>query len=764
MRFFPDSASCDRHILTQIPPLPMMNLHVPSPIEPLRQQAEFSFTTGNYEQALLLYEQLAEMEPVEMNHRWRIGLALLLQGQEEEAQLAWTLAMAEGDEEQVEQWALDLLAILQTEAENQESQTNLPQAWLIRRHIREFFPDDMENLLRTVQLSLELEQFDPEDLLQSGLIEQLQERSFPSDQVEQLAIVVTLALESAPATLAVADLTAAALPYFSDPADWMDRLIQKGVRVAYVLHDRLLGIRYLELCRTLDPTHFKALWRLSYLYQDDFQFETGISLARSTLQIAQTPLQTVMGHALLLRGLIVSGGKWDEALPVLADEEQAIEAMLSDYTVDPLLPLEASAMCTPLGVRQYLIDDPARGRSLQNRLAALYAESFNASVRHHVPQYTPAPAKPLVRPPAQKKLRIGYLSRCLREHSVGWLSRWVFQHYDRDRFEVFSLFHLERQLSPFSEEWFARPATDAFFLDGDAAFVANAIQEHAIDILVDLDTITVDATCAVMALKPAPVQVTWLGMDASGLPTIDYFIADPYVLPENAQDYYSETLWRLPQTYIAVDGFEVGIPSLRRDQLGIPTDAIVYFSAQVSYKRHPETVRLQMQILKEVPNSYFLIKGLGDQQAIQTYFLQIAEEEGVPGDRLRFLPRDRNELAHRANLGIADVVLDTFPYNGATTTMETLWMGIPIVTRVGQQFASRNSYAMMTNAGITEGIAHTAEEYVEWGIRLGRDAALRQQIHTRLLQSRQTAPLWNGRQFTRDLEAAYEQMWQRYCA
>jgi predicted O-linked N-acetylglucosamine transferase (SPINDLY family) len=169
-----------------------------------------------------------------------------------------------------------------------------------------------------------------------------------------------------------------------------------------------------------------------------------------------------------------------------------------------------------------------------------------------------------------------------------------------------------------------------------------------------------------------------------------------------------------------------------------------------------------MRIIKEVPNSYFLIKGLADEESITLFFNQIAEEEGVDCDRLRFLPTVPSEAVHRANLGIADVVLDTYPYNGATTTLEVLWMGIPLVTRVGQQFAARNSYTMMMNAGLTEGIAWTDEEYVEWGIRLGKDAELRQQISWKLRQSRQTAPLWNAKQFTRDMEDAYEQMWANY--
>ncbi|NJL21904.1 MAG: hypothetical protein HC895_15610 [Leptolyngbyaceae cyanobacterium SM1_3_5] len=173
-------------------------------------------------------------------------------------------------------------------------------------------------------------------------------------------------------------------------------------------------------------------------------------------------------------------------------------------------------------------------------------------------------------------------------------------------------------------------------------------------------------------------------------------------------------------------------------------------------------MRRQLQILQAVPNSYFLIKSIkADQAALEAFFRQMAEEMGVAGDRLRFLPRVPAETVHRANLAIADVVLDTFPYTGATTTLETLWMGIPLVTQVGEQFAARNSYTMLKNVGVEAGIAWSAEEYVEWGIRLGTDPALRQQISWQLQRSRHTSPLWNARQFTRDLEAAYEQMWQR---
>jgi predicted O-linked N-acetylglucosamine transferase (SPINDLY family) len=123
------------------------------------------------------------------------------------------------------------------------------------------------------------------------------------------------------------------------------------------------------------------------------------------------------------------------------------------------------------------------------------------------------------------------------------------------------------------------------------------------------------------------------------------------------------------------------------------------------------------------------------------------------------LPHAPTEYIHRANLAIADIVLDTFPYNGATTTLETLWMGIPMVTQVGKQFAARNSYTFMLNAGIAEGIAHDEAEYIEWGVRLGLEPNLRREIGEKLRASQRTAPVWNAQQFTLDLERAYRQMW-----
>ena len=362
-----------------------------------------------------------------------------------------------------------------------------------------------------------------------------------------------------------------------------------------------------------------------------------------------------------------------------------------------------------------------------------------------------------------RPLRIGYIGHTFRAHSVGWLCRWLISYHDSSNFDVF-IYSMTDSIDKITQEWFIKN-TKNFYSYSDDIFYENIVQQirdDVLDILIDVDSITLNSTCEVMVHKPAPIQVTWLGFDASGIPAIDYFIADPYVLPDEAQDYYSEKIWRLPHTYLGIDGFEVGVPTLKREDLNIGNDSIIFMNIQGPLKLHPDTLRLQLRILKNVPNSYLLVKGKDDQRFLQKLYAQLATEEGVNCDRLRFLGRTPTEVEHRANLRIADVMLDTYPYNGATTTLETLWMEIPLVTRVGEQFAARNSYTFMINAGITEGIAWSDEEYIEWGIKLGTDENLRKEVSWKLRQSKKTSPLWNGKQFTREMEKAYQQMWEIY--
>lgn len=729
----------------------------------LQQQADESCLQGDYHQVARLYEAIIQLEPDVVCHYWHLGLAYLLQGQEEEAQMTWFLPMAQGTPEEIDQWTQELVQVLETAAQRQQSQDNHNQSWLIRQHIREIAPAEINNLLHLLQLSIQLETFTNTALTEWNVIKLLREASAEIIGSELLWQVLRQVLDSADVGSEALEFAEVCVYHLKQQGlieiqELISNLVLIAFKIAYIPRRPDLAARLLELCLELDPNHVEVLRALAYFYGDIGHYQEAVEIAKQFYALSQTLPLEVIGNYLILRGLLGAGGHWSEVWPVFEHHQSLLQKLIQAQPRNLGVYLPRSLFITPCYL-PYLQADLARNRWLQNQVSQLCQENWQACASEQVKRYQQRSSH---RFNTSRPLKIGYISQSLREHSIGWLSRWLFQYHNREFFHL-SIYLVNQAVDEFTHYWFVDQVDAAHNLgQADPQVIADKIFEDQIDILVELESITLPEISSAIALKPAPIQVTWLGWDASGLPAIDYFMADPYVLPENAQAYYQETIWRLPKTYIAVDGFEVGVPTLRRDQLGIPADAIVYLSAQTGFKQHPDTVRLQMQILQQVPNSYFLIKGRADEAAIQQFFNELAEAEGVDLGRLRFLPRDPNELVHRANLGIADVVLDTYPYNGATTTLETLWMGIPLVTRVGQQFAARNSYAFLMNVGVTEGIAWTDEEYVEWGVRFGKDEALRQQVAGKLKASRQTSPLWHAKQFTREMEKAYQQMWTRH--
>ncbi|XZN89916.1 MAG: O-linked N-acetylglucosamine transferase, SPINDLY family protein [Microcoleus sp.] len=726
-----------------------------------QQKTDQLLLKGNYVQAAKLYEQAIEDEPSVKSHYWQLGLMLLLQGQEVEAQTTWLLGLAEGESEEIERWSQELIQVLQTEADRQRDLGDYEVAWAIRQHIREINPTDINNLLHLIGLSTMLETYTGEELADIGVIELLKSEQTNGVDFELLIQVLKNVLDRAPFYPSSFDFTEASTAHVKDSVTFLRLLIPFVYKISYLAKQVELAARFTELALRVSPEDPELLGTLSTFYQDSSEYTKGIETAKLCYLATEGLAQKVHANFIIMRSLMGAGGYWDEFCLALETQKSLLASLIEEQPTSLMqginIRLFVSVFFFP-----YFQDIPQENIKTRSQIGQLTQLNLENYAKEKVEKYRQGRSPLLKIDPPSKRLKIGYLSHCLRSHSVGWLARWVFEYRDRDRFEV-NAYLLGSEMSRDKlEDWYISKVDKAYKLGLDTHDTAEKIYEDEIDILVDLDSITLSNSCEVMALKPAPVQVTWLGWDASSVPTIDYYIADPYVLPESAQDYYTEKIWRLPQAYIAVDGFEVGVPTLRRDSLDIGSDAVIYLSAQRGYKYHPNTARLQMQIIKEVPNSYFLIKGMADQESLKKFFLEVAESEGVGADRLRFLGLAGSEAEHRANLGIADVVLDTYPYNGATTTMETLWMGVPLVTRVGEQFAARNSYTMMMNAGISEGIAWTDEEYVEWGIRLGKDPVLRQQISWKLRQSRQTAPLWNGKQFTRELEKAYEQMWQIY--
>ncbi|WP_199249496.1 O-linked N-acetylglucosamine transferase, SPINDLY family protein [[Phormidium] sp. ETS-05] len=726
-----------------------------------QEQAREYLLTADYSRAAILYEKAIETEPDVKSYYWHLGLMLLLQGKEEEATTTWLVAMVEGEPEQVELWTPELVEILQTEARRREDLQDNAVAWLIRGHIREIQPTNADNLLKLMRLALGLDRFSGSELTDWGVIELLHEQPPGTINPDELLQVLKQLLTDNPLHPEAIHFAAACWFHLKEHSSFVKVILPLALDIGYGLLKQRIAAALLELCWQADDSNTEVLLHLASFYQNGVNYAGGIELAKEYYNRVKTWPDKIYANHFLLRGLMSAGGYWEEACRTLEKQESLLRA-LTVKELHKLPPGMMSRLLTSAYFFAYFRDRARENREIINKLSASCQTYFKSQAAATVESYSQGFGRRQNLDITTRRLKIGYISHCLRSHSVGWLARWLLQYHDRQRFEIHAYMIMYKDTGDPLQAWYVSQVEYCHQLGVDAVSIAAQIYEDEIDILIDLDSLTGADTCEVIFLKPAPIQVTWLGWDASGLPAIDYFIADPYVLPQTAQDYYIEKIWRLPHTYIAVDGFEVGVPTRRRQDLNIPRDAVVYYSGQRGYKRHYDTARLQMRILKEVPNSYLAIKGFAEQASMINFFTEIAELEGVNPNRLRFLPIEPEEAVHRANLGIADVVLDTYPYNGATTTLETLWMGIPLVTRVGEQFAARNSYTMMMNVGVTEGIAWSDAEYVEWGVRLGKSPELRRQISWKLYQSRQFSPLWDGQQFAREMEMAYTQMWQNY--
>jgi predicted O-linked N-acetylglucosamine transferase (SPINDLY family) len=698
---------------------------------------------------------LVLIENLSLNDYWQKGIDHILCGQEEEAQAAWLLPFFDDelliDEDQLSK---SLIKYLSSAIDQRIVAREIAEAYQLVQHLCTVAPNNVNVLLRFLDLSIRTNEFSPDLLADKNLLAaftQALAEDIDLDLVDRFIRNISGLLEKQDITNYINFIRLLATK-ISDV---------KGLITGLSLQVDLFGRHHtkyhiqskiLEICVEYAPPDM----RFDILYAFSEISVIGRHLIEAVLYGEQCNEEgmiaggekLVMGSHQLLAALM-EAGEW-KRIPAMAQQHQKniqdFIAKNSDASSDSIL---------TTFFLNYLDDNPRLSHSIRNAISDMCSrqkilETTRMGLNNH--------HKPI---PKDGKLRIGYIGSTLFKHSVGWLSRWLFVHHNHSDFQIF-IYHIGQfKDDSFNHKFFRDQADRAYYLY-DAEEAADLIRKDEIDILIDLDSVGLTITYNVLSLKPAPIIATWLGWDASGCPEVDYFIADPYVLPADADEYYRSKIWRLPQTYVAIDGFEVEVPTKRRADYNLPKEAIVYLCAQKSYKHHPDILRLQMQIIKKVPNSYLMVQLRANPESLMQIYQELAFEVGISMEQLRFIHLDPDEMTHRANLQLADVVLDTFPYNGATTTLETLWMGVPMVTKVGQAFVARNSYAFMQNVGVTEGIAHTNAEYVEWGVRLGTDLVLRQQVMGKLLHSRKTSPLWNARSFTLEMENAYRQMWEIY--
>jgi predicted O-linked N-acetylglucosamine transferase (SPINDLY family) len=291
--------------------------------------------------------------------------------------------------------------------------------------------------------------------------------------------------------------------------------------------------------------------------------------------------------------------------------------------------------------------------------------------------------------------------------------------------------------------------------------IASLLQDLEIDIAVDLNGFTGAMRSEIFAYRAVPIQVNYLGFPGTmGAPYIDYIIADEFVIPPAYAQFYSEQVVYLPDCFQASDDRRpVGGRAPTRAEEGLAEESFVFCSFNNSYKINPPLFDVWMRLLERVPGSTLWL--LAGNETVRKNLLREAQIRGVDGRRLVFAER-RSYESHLARLPLADLFLDSVPFNAGATAGDALWAGLPVLTCAGEAFAARMAGSLLRATGMPELITHSLQAYESTALKLAASTSELQALRARLVSGRDRLPLFDTDRFRRHLEAAYEQMWQRY--
>jgi len=487
----------------------------------------------------------------------------------------------------------------------------------------------------------------------------------------------------------------------------------------------------------LDPSHDHAIQRSADIRHRQNRMEDALELYRQALRLQPDNFMACnnAGNAAKYLGRISEALAWYQKAQEL-EPDQRICA--SNYLMTMLL----SADYSPEEIY---------------RKHALWSDIFETPLiqERKAPANSPIPERPLC---------IGYLSCDYKNHPVAFFIEPILASHNRQNFTIFCYSNCDSpdmitaQLERLADAW--RPIHHL----GDDE-VCQLIMNDGIDILVDLGGHTAQNRLTVFARKPAPVQTTWLGYAATtGLKSIDYRITDAAADPPGSTEHvHSETLWRLPDNFIC---YRPPANSPPVAPLPCLTNGFVTFGVFNHFSKiTPEAVDLWCKLLFTLPNAKLLIKALGmEHEPMRQRTREMFASRGIHHERLELLGKTPSIYSHLELFGKVDISLDTFPYNGTTTTCESLWMGVPVVAKEGNSHVSRVSVSLLGTVGLSGLVAGSDEDYVGLAAFLAGDwknlEILRNNLRDRVRKSK----LLDTAGFTQNLEGAYREMWQRWCA
>jgi protein O-GlcNAc transferase len=386
------------------------------------------------------------------------------------------------------------------------------------------------------------------------------------------------------------------------------------------------------------------------------------------------------------------------------------------------------------------------------------------SASRYVRTRIPDAPKPFVHSTAvpADRLRIAYLSSDFRQHPVGVAIAELLERHDKTSFELIGVSYGAND-----ESGTRARIVEAFDQFHDVAsntdrHVATLLNDLQVNIAVALNGLTGGCRPGVMAYRPAPIQVSYLGYaGTTGADLVDYILADETVLPFDQQPFFTERIVQLPGCYHANDTTRIISPQMpTRSELGLPDRGFVFCCFNQSYKIAAPVFDVWMRLLAQARGSVLWLTKMDD--LTHANLRREAAARGIDPDRLIFAPRIESGADHLARQRVADLFLDTLPYNAHSTTCDALWTGVPVVTCVGNSFAGRVAASMLKAAGLPELVTHSLDDYEALALKLATDPALLSSTRRKLADNRPTCALFDGDRFRRGIETAYSTMWDIY--
>jgi predicted O-linked N-acetylglucosamine transferase (SPINDLY family) len=361
-----------------------------------------------------------------------------------------------------------------------------------------------------------------------------------------------------------------------------------------------------------------------------------------------------------------------------------------------------------------------------------------------------------------KKLRIGYFSADFKKHAVSYLIAELIELHDKNIFDIIAFSFGEDDKSPLR---LRLVETFTKFIDvrgmSDSQ-IAELSRRNKIDIAIDLNGLSGGARPGIFSYRAAPIQVNWLGYPGTmATEHIDYIISDKTIIPESFQKFYSEKVVYLPNTYMVDDSMRTASSKkYSREECGLPENAFIFCCFNNHYKFNPQVLDGWTSILRKVESSVMWIAENNDEFKvnISTEF----KKRGVNLEKIIFAKRVESMGDHLSRLSLADIFLDTYPYNAHSTALDSLKAGVPVLTLIGQSFASRVSASLLNAIGLSELITNDQEQYENLAVELSTSAEKLSELKKKLSRNRFSEPLFNTPLFTKHIESAYIKMFERY--